>query len=118
MPIVMRKKYLSIFWKMAKSLWEDQEINFYWEIIGSATEGSPIKQETISVGEMFWNTRMMYFDLFNCWFYCSTVNKFNTPTSKFINSKQTSLTQTRPTLNLDKVGNSIFFTYKFRGGPV
>ena len=37
---------------MAKSLWEDQEINFYWEIIGSATEGSPIKQETISVGEM------------------------------------------------------------------
>ena len=61
MPIVLRKKYLSIFWKMAKSLWEDQEINFYWEIIGSATEGSPIKQETISVGEMFWNSRMMYF---------------------------------------------------------
>ena len=61
MPIALRKKYLSIFWKMAKSLWEDQEINFYWEIIGSATEGSPIKQETISVGEMFWNSRMMYF---------------------------------------------------------
>ena len=53
MPIVLRKKYLSIFWKMAKSLWEDQEINFYWEIIGSATEGSPIKQETISVGKCF-----------------------------------------------------------------
>ena len=119
MPIVLRKKYLSIFWKMAKSLWEDQEINFYWEIIGSATEGSPIKQETISVGEMFWNSRMMYFgplQLLILLFYSWQIQESRIKMYKFkANQSYPDLTNLRLTY---KVGSLIYFTYTFRGGPV